>query len=142
MADIKQAMLARDSKKLEALRAVKAQLLLEKTKGSSDEISEATELAILQKLVKQRKESAAIYIENGRQELADEELFQASVIEVYLPKPISEEELTEIIKGIIAQPGAASMKDMGKVMGIATKQVAGKADNAKISQIVRTLLGA
>ncbi|MGP1446357.1 MAG: GatB/YqeY domain-containing protein [Candidatus Limimorpha sp.] len=142
MADIKQAMLARDSKKLEALRAVKAQLLLEKTKGSSDEISEATELAILQKLVKQRKESAAIYIENGRQELADEELFQASVIEVYLPKPISEEELTEIIKGIIAQTGAASMKDMGKVMGIATKQVAGKADNAKISQIVRTLLGA
>ena len=142
MADIKQAMLARDSKKLEALRAVKAQLLLEKIKGSSDEISEATELAILQKLVKQRKESAAIYIENGRQELADEELFQASVIEVYLPKPISEEELTEIIKGIIAQTGAASMKDMGKVMGIATKQVAGKADNAKISQIVRTLLGA
>ncbi len=142
MADIKQAMLARDSKKLEALRAVKAQLLLEKTKGSSDEISEATELAILQKLVKQRKESAAIYIENGRQELADEELFQASVIEVYLPKPISEKELTEIIKGIIAQTGAASMKDMGKVMGIATKQVAGKADNAKISQIVRTLLGA
>ncbi len=142
MADIKQAMLARDSKKLEALRAVKAQLLLEKTKGSSDEISEATELAILQKLVKQRKESAAIYIENGRKELADEELFQASIIEAYLPKPISEEELTEIIKGIIAQTGAASMKDMGKVMGIATKQVAGKADNAKISQIVRSLLGA
>ncbi len=142
MADIKAAMLARDQKKLEALRAIKAQLLLEKTKGSSDEISEAAELSLLQKLVKQRKESAAIYTENGRQELADEELFQASVIEAYLPKPISDEKLTGIIKDIIAQTGSSSMKDMGKVMGMATKQVAGKADNAKISQIVRSLLGA
>ena len=90
MADIKAAMLARDQKKLEALRAIKAQILLEKTKGGNVELTEATELSLLQKLVKQRKESATIYEQNGRQELADEEKFQASVIEAYLPQPLSE----------------------------------------------------
>ena len=141
MTDIKAAMLARDQKKLEALRAIKAQILLEKTKGGNTELTEAAELSLLQKLVKQRKESATIYEQNGRQELADEEKFQASVIEAYLPKPLSDEELRNIIKDIIAQTGASSIKDMGKVMGMATKQVAGKADNSKVSMIVKEILG-
>ena len=142
MADIKAAMLARDQKKLEALRAIKAQILLEKTKGGNVELTEATEMALLQKLVKQRKESAAIYEQNGRQELADEEKFQASVIEAYLPQPLTEDELRAIIKEAIAQTGASSMKDMGRVMGMVTKQVAGKADNSKVSQLVKEMLGA
>ena len=142
MADIKAAMLARDQKKLEALRAIKAQILLEKTKGGNVELTEATEMALLQKLVKQRKESAAIYEQNGRQELADEEKFQASVIEAFLPQPLTEDELRAVIKEAIAQTGASSMKDMGRVMGMVTKQVAGKADNSKVSQLVRELLGA
>ena len=142
MADIKSAMLARDQKKLEALRAIKAQILLEKTKGGNTELTEATELSLLQKLVKQRKESAAIYEQNGRPELAEEEKFQASVIEAYLPKPLSDEELRAVIKEVIAQTGATSLKEMGKVMGLATKQVSGKADNAKVSQIVKEMLGA
>lgn len=142
MADIKAAMLARDQKKLEALRAIKAQILLEKTKsGNTAELTEAAELSLLQKLVKQRKESATIYEQNGRQELADEEKFQASVIEAYLPKPLSDEELRDLIKTIIDQTGASSMKDMGKVMGLASKQVAGKADNSKVSNIVKEILG-
>ena len=140
MADIKAAMLARDQKKLEALRAIKAQILLEKTKGGNTELTEAAELSLLQKLVKQRKESATIYEQNGRQELADEEKFQASVIEAYLPKPLSDEELRNIIKDIIAQTGSSSIKDMGKVMGMATKQVAGKADNSKVSMMVKEML--
>lgn len=142
MADIKAAMLARDQKKLEALRAIKAQILLEKTKGGNVELTEATEMALLQKLVKQRKESAAIYEQNGRQELADEEKFQASVIEAFLPQPLTEDELRAVIKEAIAQSGASSMKDMGRVMGMVTKQVAGKADNSKVSQLVKELLGA
>jgi Uncharacterized conserved protein len=142
MADIKQAMLARDQKKLEALRAIKAQILLEKTKDASGSITEATEISMLQKLVKQRKESAAIYIQNNRKELADEETFQAEVIEAYLPKPLSDDELKDIVKDIISQVGATSIKDMGKVMGLASKQVAGKADNAKISTIVKGMLSA
>lgn len=142
MADIKAAMLARDQKKLEALRAIKAQILLEKTKGGNVELTEAAELSMLQKLVKQRRESATIYEQNGRQELADEEKFQASVIEAYLPKPLSEEELRTVIKEVIAQTGATTIKDMGRVMGAVTKQVAGKADNAKVSQLVKEMLGA
>ena len=140
MADIKAAMLARDQKKLEALRAIKAQILLEKTKGGNTELTEAIELGILQKLVKQRKESATIYEQNGRQELADEELFQASVIEAYLPKPLSEEELRAVIKDVIAQVGATSIKDMGKVMGAANKALAGLSDGRTISGIVKELL--
>lgn len=142
MADIKAAMLARDQKKLEALRAIKAQILLEKTKGGNVELTEAAELSMLQKLVKQRRESATIYEQNGRQELADEEKFQASIIEAYLPKPLSEEELRTVIKEVIAQTGATTIKDMGRVMGAVTKQVAGKADNAKVSQLVKEMLGA
>jgi len=141
--DIKAAMLARDAEKLEALRAIKAALLLEKTKeGATGEITGEGELKILQKLVKQRRESGEIYGNAGRQDLAKKELFEASVIETYLPKQLSEEEVTGIIQNIIARTGAASIKDMGKVMGAATKELAGKADNKMISGIVKGLLGA
>jgi uncharacterized protein YqeY len=140
--DIKKAMLDKNKELLEALRAIKAALLLEKTSSGNDgDIQEETEIRILQKLVKQRKESAEVYVNQNRQELAETEKFQASVIEKYLPEQMSEEELTGVIKEIITQTGAESMKDMGKVMGIASKQLAGKADNKKISEIVKTILG-
>jgi len=141
--DIKGAMLARDAKKLEALRAVKAALLLEKTReGSTGEVSVEEELKILQKLVKQRKESAEIYENANRKDLADKELFDAAIIETYLPQQLSEEEVTGIIKNLISQMGATSIKDMGKVMGVASRELAGKADNKMISVIVKSLLGA
>jgi len=140
--DIKAAMLARDAKKLEALRAIKAALLLEKTKeGGGDAINEATELKILQKLVKQRRESAEIYSNANRADLAEKELFEASVIEKYLPSQLSEAEVTEIIRELISKSGASSIKEMGKVMALASKELAGKADNKMISQIVKQLLG-
>lgn len=141
--DLKEAMLAKDRRKLEAIRAIKAALLLEKTGGdvSTSEIPEAVELKMLQKLVKQRKESAQIYKEQGRPELAEEEEYQASIIEQYLPKQMSEEEIKVAVEKIVAELGASTMKDMGRVMGTASKQLAGKADNKIISQIVRSLLG-
>jgi uncharacterized protein YqeY len=141
--DIKAAMLARDARKLEALRAIKAALLLAKTGKdvSSGEIPEDVELALLQKLVKQRKESAEIYRSQNRPDLAETEEYQASIIEEYLPEQISEEELTGIIKDIIARTGASGIKDMGKVMGMASKELAGKADNKTIAGIVKQLLG-
>jgi uncharacterized protein YqeY len=139
--DIKVAMLARDAKRLEAIRAVKAALLLEKTKeGFSGEVSEESELKILQKLVKQRRESADIYLNAQRDDLAQKELYDVSVIETYLPQQLSEAEVTELIKKIVIQTGATSIKDMGKVMGAASKELAGKADNKMISGIVKTLL--
>jgi uncharacterized protein YqeY len=139
--DIKAAMLARDAKKLEAIRAIKAALLLEKAKeGAIGELSEELELKILQKLVKQRRESADIYNQANRQDLAEKETFDASIIETYLPQQMSEADVTEVIKKIIAQTGAASVKDMGKVMGAASKELAGKADNKMISVIVKNLL--
>jgi uncharacterized protein YqeY len=141
--DIKAAMLARDKKKLEALRAIKAALLLEKTGKdvSSGEIPESVEMKILQKLVKQRKESAAIYREKARIDMAEEEEFQARIIEQYLPEQMSEEEIAEIIAGIISETGASTIKDMGRVMGMASKKLAGKADNKTISIIVKQKLG-
>ncbi|MEN8225270.1 MAG: GatB/YqeY domain-containing protein [Bacteroidota bacterium] len=140
--DIKAAMLAKDAKKLEALRAIKSGLLILKTgKGSSGEVPQDLEMGLLKKLVKQRKESAAIYREKERVELAEEEEYQAGIIEAYLPEQISGDELREIVKSIIAETGAESMKDMGRVMGTAAKQLAGKADNKEISNIVRELLG-
>jgi len=140
--DIKEAMLAKDSKKLEALRAVKSGLLLLKTgKGAGDDIPQDQEMALLKKLVKQRKESAAIYREKERIELAEEEEFQAAVIEKYLPEQISGDELRKIVKDVITETGAESMKDMGRVMGMASKKLAGKADNKEISGIVKELLG-
>ncbi len=140
--DIKKTMLARDAEKLEALRAIKAALLIEKTKeGTTGEIPETVELKLLQKLVKQRKESSEIYQSGGRPDLAEKELFEAAIIEKYLPQQISEEEVTEIIKAIIAETGASSVKEMGKVMGLASKNLAGKADNKMVSEIVKRLLG-
>ena len=140
--DIKNAMLSKDKSKLEALRAIKASLLLIKTgkDKSSDEIPETLEMQMLQKLVKQRRETAVIYQQQNRQELADEELYQASIIETYLPAQMSADELKKIVLEIITETKAASIKDMGKVMGIASKRLAGKADNKAISEIVKQSL--
>jgi len=137
--DIKQAMLAKDKRKLEALRAIKAALLLEKTGKdvSAGEIPESVELKLLQKLVKQRKDSAIIYREQNRVDMAEEEEFQASIIEKYLPQQMSEAEVEAIVQAIIAQTGASSIADMGKVMGMASKQLAGKSDNKTISNLIK-----
>ncbi|MBE0650197.1 MAG: GatB/YqeY domain-containing protein [Bacteroidales bacterium] len=141
--DLKEAMLAKDRRKLEAIRAIKAALLLEKTGAdtTSAEIPEAVELKLLQKLVKQRRDAAKIYNEQKRADLAEEEEYQASIIEKYLPQQLSEEEVKAIISKIVADLGASTIKDMGRVMGEASKQLAGKADNKTISGIVRSLLG-
>lgn len=140
--DLKEAMLAKDRKKLEALRAIKAALLLEKTGGDigSSEIPESVEMKMLQKLVKQRKDSAVLYREQNRADLAEDEEFQAAIIEQYLPEQLSEEEISAAVQAIITETGAASMKDMGRVMGMASKKLAGKADNKIVSQIVKKLL--
>jgi len=140
--DIKQAMFARDKRKLSALRAIKAALLLEKTGAGvgSVEVPESIELKLLQKLVKQRKESATLYEEQNRADLAEEEIYEASIIESYLPDQISEDEIILIVEKIVADTGASSMKDMGKVMGMASKKLAGKADNKTVSNIVKKLL--
>ena len=139
--DIKAAMLARDKVRLEALRGIKKEFLEAKTaKGGDGELSDDAALKILAKMVKQRKESASIYTEQNREDLAGEELAQAAIIEEYLPKQLSEEELTAALKEIIARVGATSAKDMGKVMGTATKVLAGKAEGKAISAKVRELL--
>ncbi|MCD4788787.1 MAG: GatB/YqeY domain-containing protein [Bacteroidales bacterium] len=139
--DIKAAMLSKDKRTLEALRAVKAAILLAKTdKGASGNIAEDVEIRILQKLVKQRKESAELYKSQGRDDLTAEELFQVSVIEKYLPEQMSEEEIKKVVDEIISETGASSMKDMGRVMGMTTKKLAGKADNKLIASIVKELL--
>jgi len=136
--DIRDAMKAREKEKLDALRAVKAAVLLAATeKGASKELSDEQELKIIQKLVKQRKESAEIYIAQQRQDLADVELIQAKFIEVYLPDMIDEATLAEEIKKIIDNLGITDPKDFGKVMGAASKMFAGKADNKMISDIIR-----
>lgn len=139
--DIKKAMLAREKVALEALRGVKKEFLEAKTaKGAGDELSDETAIKILQKMVKQRKESAAIFTEQGRPELAEGELAEAAVIEKYLPAQMSDEELTAAIKEIIAEVGATSAKEMGKVMGVASKKLAGKAEGKAISDKVKSLL--
>lgn len=139
--DIKKAMLAKDKVALDALRGIKKEFLEAKTaKGTDGELHDEQALKILQKLVKQRKESAEMFISAGRQELADEELNQARIIEQYLPAMMSEAELTEALKAIIAEVGAAGPQDMGKVMGVATKRLAGKAEGKAINTIVRSLL--
>lgn len=139
--DIKAAMLARDKVRLEALRGIKKEFLEAKTaKGGDGELADDVAMKILAKMVKQRKESAAIYNEQNRPELAAEEMAQANVIEEYLPKALSEEELTVVLKEIIARVGASSPKEMGKVMGVASKELAGKADGKVISAKVRELL--
>lgn len=139
--DIKAAMLARDKMRLEALRGIKKEFLEAKTaKGSDGELSDETAVRILSKMVKQRRESAQIYNEQNRSDLAQEELAQAAVIEEYLPKQLSDEELAVALKEIIGRVGATSQKEMGKVMGVATKELAGKAEGKAISAKVRELL--
>ncbi len=139
--DIKTAMMAKDKVRLEALRAVKSAILLAKTeKGGSDTLTSDTEMKLLQKQVKQRKESAEIYKQQNRPELAEKELAEAAAIEHYLPKMLSDQELTVEIKKIIEQVGAKAPSDMGKVMGVASKQLAGKADGKAISEKVKALL--
>lgn len=139
--DIKAAMKARDKVRLETLRNIKKVFLEAKTApGANDTLEDADALKILQKLAKQGRETAQTYIDNNRQDLADEELAQAKVIEEYLPKPLSGEEIEKEVKDIIAQTGAQGMKDMGKVMGMASKKMAGLADGRAISTIVKKLL--
>ncbi|MCI6235325.1 MAG: GatB/YqeY domain-containing protein [Prevotella sp.] len=139
--DIKAAMKARDKVRLETLRNIKKVFLEAKTApGANDTLSDADAMKILQKLAKQGKESAATYTAAGRSDLAEGEVAQVRVIEEYLPKPLSSEELEAAIKAVISETGAESMKDMGKVMGVASKQLAGKAEGKAISDIVRRLL--
>jgi uncharacterized protein len=140
--DIKQAMINKDKGKLEALRAIKAALLLEKTGKdvSSGIIPETVELKLLQRLVKQRRESAEVFKAQGRPDLAEVEIFQAAIIEKYLPDQMSDDEVIAIVKKVIAETGATGIKDMGKVMGTASKLVAGKADNKLIAEIIKKLL--
>ena len=139
--DIKEAMKARDKVRLETLRNIKKVFLEAKTApGADDNLSDANAMKILQKLAKQGKESAETYAKQNRQDLADAELAQVAGIEEYLPKPFSPEEVEEAVKTIISQLGATSMKDMGRVMGVATKQLAGKADGGAISQAVKKAL--
>ncbi len=141
-ADIKSAMLAKDKVRLEALRGVKKEFLEAKTaKGGDGSLSDDAATKILVKMVKQRRESARIYQEQNRPELAESELAEVAVIEDYLPKQLSEEELTAELQKIIAEVGATSAKEMGKVMGVASKALAGKADGRAISAKVKELLG-
>ncbi len=141
MEEIKNAMKAKDTVALESLRAVKSAILLAQTEtGSKEELSEEEEIKILQKLVKQRKDSAGIYIEQGRTDLAEPEIAQAGIIEKFLPAQLSETEIEQVVSSIIASTGASGMASMGKVMGEASSQLAGKADGKTISTIVKKLL--
>ena len=137
-ADLKAAMVAKDAKRLEAIRAIKSVILYLKT--SAEGYSEETEVKSLQKEVKKRKETAEIYASQDRPELQEIELYQASVIESYLPQQMGEDEIKQVLQQIIQQVGAVGPADMGKVMGVATKQLSGKADGKIISQIVKSLL--
>jgi uncharacterized protein YqeY len=140
--DIKAAMLAKDKGKLEALRAIKAALLLIKTgkDTATAEVPEELELQTLQKLVKQRKEAAEMYKSSNRMDLYDVEIFQVSIIEKYLPTQLNESEIKAIIHQLITENGASGIKDMGKIMGLASKQLTGKADNKIVAAIVKELL--
>ena len=138
--DIMEAMKAHDESRLNATRSIKSEILLAKTSGAEHELSDADVLKIIQKLVKQRKESAELYTQGNRPELAEKELAEMKVMETYLPKALSEDEVRNILKEIVAEVGATSPKDMGKVMGAATKRLAGQADGKMISTIVKGLL--
>ena len=141
MQEMKNAMKSKDAVALESFRAIKSALLLAQTeKGASETISESDELKLLQKLVKQRKDSADIFQQQGRADLAEPELQQAAIIEKFLPKQLSEAEIEEVVIRVIGDTGAEGMKDMGKVMGMVTKELAGKADGKTISGIVRSRL--
>ncbi|MES2276856.1 MAG: GatB/YqeY domain-containing protein [Bacteroidota bacterium] len=139
--DIKQAMLAKNDVKLRGLRAIKSALLLARTeKGASEDITEETEIKVLQKLIKQRRESADIYKTQNREDLYKVEVEEMEVIEVYLPKQMDKAEVEMFLKDLIARVGATSVKDMGKVMGAANKELVGKADGKTISEVVKQLL--
>lgn len=139
--DIKEAMKAKDQAALRSLRAIKSAILLAQTeKGGAKELDETQEIQLLQKLVKSRRDSLDIFQQQGRDDLAAKEEEEIAVIERFLPKQMSDEEVEQVISDIIAQTGADSMKDMGKVMGMASKQLAGKADNKKISELVKAKL--
>ena len=138
---MKLAMKEKNSVALQSLRAVKAAILLAQTEsGAKTELTETEEIKLVQKLVKQRKDSAVIYAEQGRNDLADPELEEAAVLEQFLPKQLGEEEIAKIVDEIIAQTGASSMKDMGKVMGMANSTLAGRADGKTISGVVKSRL--
>ena len=139
--EIKKAMLAKDKVRLEALRGIKKELLEAKTaKGAAAELSQETATAILQKMVKQRKDSAGIYTAQNRPDLAEAEIEQMNVIQEYLPAQLTPDELESAVMAIIVETGATSLKEMGKVMGLATKQLAGKAEGRAISEMVKKLL--
>lgn len=139
--DIKKAMLAKDKVSLEALRGIKKEMLEAKTaKGASGDLTDEAAVKILQKMVKQRRDSAEIYKQQNRPELAENELAEMAVIERYLPKQMTDEELSAALKEIIAEVGVTSAKEMGKVMGVASKKLAGKADGRLISEKVKSLL--
>lgn len=138
--DIMEAMKAHNTVRTNAVRAIKSEILLAKTSGAGAEITDGDVIKLIQKLIKQRKESAAMYAQGGRQDLADNELAEAAEMEGYPPKQLSEAEVEEIVKCIIAETGASSMADMGKVMGLATKKLAGQADGRTVSTIVKKLL--
>jgi len=139
--EIKQAMLAKDQAKLRGLRAIKAALLLAKTeKGSADDITEEAELKILQRLIKQRKESADIYKQQGREDLSTVEEEEIEVISAFMPKQLDRAAIEKVIAEVIASSGATSVKDMGKVMGLANQQLAGKADGKLIAEVVKAQL--
>lgn len=139
--EIKKAMLAKDKVRLEALRGIKKELMEAKTaKGAAAELSEETTVAILQKMVKQRKDSAEIYTAQNRPDLAEAEIEQMNVIQEFLPAQLTPDELESAVKAMIAETGATSLKEMGKVMGLATKQLAGKAEGRAISEMVKKLL--
>jgi len=139
--DIKAAMIAKDTAKLRGLRAIKAAILLAKTeKGHSEDLTQEAEVKVLQKLVKQRRESAEIYKSQNREDLYEIEVEEEKVIEAYLPKQLSKEEVEAIVKAIITETGASSIKDMGKVMAATNQKLAGQADGKTISEVVKRLL--
>ncbi len=140
--DLKAAMKAKDQVKLRTVRAVKAAILLAQTDGSGQEVDEAKGLKIINKLLKQRKDSLKIYEDQGREDLAAVEREEIKVLETYLPEQLGEEEILRKLKEMIATSGASSMKDMGRVMGMASKAFAGQADNSLVAKLVKQLLGA
>ncbi|MDC9723143.1 MAG: GatB/YqeY domain-containing protein [Urechidicola sp.] len=140
MEQMKAAMKSKDTVALQSLRAVKSEILLANAKGGDAKFTEDDEIKLLQKLVKQRKDSAALYTEQGRADLAEPELAEAKIISKFLPAQMSADELKEFVSSLISKVGASSMKDMGKVMGMASKELAGKADGKTISTLVKELL--
>ncbi len=137
---IKEAMLAKDSVRLSSLRAIKSAFLLAQTEKGAGDLNDTAKQKIIQKQVKQRKDAAAIYLEQNRKDLASDEMAQVAILEEFLPEQLSEDKIREVVTAVIAQVGASSMADMGKVMGTVNQQLAGKADGKLIAQIVKSLL--